>query len=75
MSDRVETVTAAIANLAYAAVVLATVVMMFPALRLQLTVFGRVQLQHWRYGRWLAAHRPPDWVRELRRDDLPAERS
>lgn len=71
--NRWEAAAAIAANVVYVLAVPAMLLVMMPGARMSVAVFARAQLQHWRYGRWLA--RQPRWIAELRRDDLPAERS
>ena len=74
VAPRLEAASVVLANVAYAALCLAALAMLFPGLRLQLQQLAqlavyRLQLAAYRAGRAPA----PAWVAQLERSDLPAE--
>ena len=74
MDERWETTTTVVLNLLYVAMVAAMFVMIVPGVRTRLAALGGRQAFAWRYGRWLASQTPPpQWTRQLVREDLPQE--
>ena len=74
LAPRLETASVVLANVAYAGLCLAALVVLFPGLRIYLQQLGAMALYRLQLAAYHAGQAPaPEWVRSLERADLPAE--
>lgn len=74
LAPRIEIASAVLANVAYAALCVAALAVLFPGLRVQLQQLGQLALYRVQLAAYQAGRAPaPAWIAELGRSDLPGE--